>query len=87
MQIELIFIFVYFFTKSPADRKDGRCRKENRKELLPSGCCCFACLQEVLVQISQPKALTKELQNAEVQPMCGIPSEDLRFVGACAQVW
>lgn len=76
--IELILIFL---TKS-AEQKDGRCRKENgnytQKELLSSGWCCFACLQEVLVH--HPKLL----QNAEVQPLCGIASEELRLEEACA---
>lgn len=36
------------------------------------------------MQISQSETLTKELQNAEVQPMCGIASEDLWLVEACA---
>lgn len=37
------------------------------------------------MQISQPKTLTKELENAEVQPMCWIPFEDLWLVEACAR--
>jgi len=72
MQIELIYVS---FTKYLAEQKDRRRSKgdgiDAQKELLPSGCCCFACLQEVLMQISQSKTLTKALQNMKCSQWAG----------------
>lgn len=64
--------------------EDAENRKDIQKEVLSLGYCCFAYLQEVLEQISQYKTLIRELQNAKVQPMCEIMSEDLWLVAACA---